>query len=239
MATTADSSAFSFNMPSIDVLKDFSDLSPDVRSHLARVYGALAMTVLAAAVGAYCHLLYHLGGVLSTVAVFALFFGVHSRSSPTHVRYAMLLGLGFCQGLSLGPLINAVLHIDDSIVVTAFASTTVAFASFSVSALVAQRRSFLYLGGVLGSALMMMFVIGLMNIFFQSEAVAVAQLYLGLLLFAGYIVYDTQVIVERASRGVKDYVTDALTLFIDFLAIFRRLLIILARNSAKKKNDRR
>lgn len=43
----------------------------------------------------------------------------------------------------------------------------------------------------------------------------------------GYIVFDTQDIVEKAHLGDLDYVKHALTLFTDFVAIFVRMLIIM------------
>ena len=54
------------------------------------------------------------------------------------------------------------------------------------------------------------------------------QLYFGLLLFCGFVLFDTQMIIERKERGDDDYIWHSLDLFIDFLAIFKRLLIILA-----------
>jgi len=53
------------------------------------------------------------------------------------------------------------------------------------------------------------------------------QLHLGLFVFAGYIIFDTQVMVERASMGVPDYIHDSLQLLLDFVAVFVRILIIL------------
>lgn len=53
------------------------------------------------------------------------------------------------------------------------------------------------------------------------------QLYFGLLLFVGYIIVDTQEIVERAHLGDLDYVKHALTLFTDLVAVFVRILVIM------------
>jgi len=53
------------------------------------------------------------------------------------------------------------------------------------------------------------------------------QLYFGLLVFVGYIIVDTQEIVERAHLGDLDYVKHALTLFTDLVAVFVRILVIM------------
>lgn len=56
---------------------------------------------------------------------------------------------------------------------------------------------------------------------------ATMQLYFGLLVFVGYVVVDTQEIIERAHFGDLDYVKHALTMFTDLAAIFVRILIIM------------
>lgn len=53
-------------------------------------------------------------------------------------------------------------------------------------------------------------------------------------MFVGYIVFDTQLIIERASAGHLDPIGDALTLFLDLVAVFVRLLAILSKTKKKE-----
>lgn len=63
--------------------------------------------------------------------------------------------------------------------------------------------------------------------------------YLGLLVFSGYVLFDTQLVVERASAGDMDNVQHALDLFVDFVAIAVRVLVILMKNQEKREQERR
>jgi len=76
-----------------------------------------------------------------------------------------------------------------------------------------------------------------MNLFMGNPAIAGAQLWLGLVIFCGFVLYDTQLIIEKANHGNRDYVRDALELFLDFVQLFIRIAIILAKDKKKKRND--
>ena len=84
-----------------------------------------------------------------------------------------------------------------------------------------------------------MCIASLMNIFLGWQIINEANIYLGLLVFSGYVVFDTQVIVEKASQGNTDVIQHALELFIDFVAIFVRILIILMRNKERDERNKR
>jgi FtsH-binding integral membrane protein len=63
------------------------------------------------------------------------------------------------------------------------------------------------------------------------------ELYLGLLVFSGYVLFDTQLIVERAAAGDMDHVRHALDLFVDAVAILVRVLVILLKNQEKRERE--
>jgi len=218
-----------------------SSLSRPVRDHLTKVYSTLAVSLLCAAVGSIFQIATGLfDAALSTIAVIGLIIWF-AITDPANVnrRLSLMLAIAFANGVTIAPLIQNTLNINPAIVSTAFLGTTTVFACFSGAALLSERRSYLYLGGVLSSGLSTLCLLSLFNIFFRSLVVFNIQLYFGLIVFCGFVVFDTQLIVERASMGDKDFVAHSLELFIDFIKIFVRLLIILSKDKkGGKKNSR-
>jgi len=213
-----------------------SAITPDIQAHLVNVYTVLCATILSGALGSMAFLRFHIGGTLSFIAGILLLFWL--SATPKHEvnkRLGILLGFAFIEGLSIGPLLQSVLDIDPAIVTTAFLATVCVFGCFSASAYFAERRSYLYLGGLLGTSLSSLVVLGLMNMFIRSPFMFNIGLYFGLLVFCGFVVFDTQLIIEKAAVGEKDYIWDALELFLDFVNIFVRLLVILSKDKKKER----
>ncbi|KAK3590344.1 hypothetical protein CHS0354_025736 [Potamilus streckersoni] len=218
----------------------FDHLNTAVQNHLKRVYGCLAMSMFAAAAGVYIHLFTNLmqAGFITAIVSIGLMIWLasthHSKENETK-RIAIFTGFTFTAGMSLGPLLDNIMRIDPSIIITAFLGTSVIFISFSLAALYNQNRTFLYMGGFLLSALSWLVFMGLLNIFFGFKILYDLNLYGGLLLFCAFILYDTQLIIEKARLGDEDYIWHSVDLFLDFINIFRRLLIILAKKEDDKK----
>jgi len=211
-----------------------------VQRHLRSVYMTLTVTVASAALGAFVNHFLHIGNFLTTIcALMLLLWFKFTPYDPTKFqiqRAGLLLSFAFFQGASLAPLLNFVVSLKDgpSLIIQALGATTAIFACFSASALLSQRRSWLYLSGFLSSGLSTLLWIGFFNLFFRTELLLNISLYFGLIVFCGFVIFDTQLIVEKASARNNDYLDHALELFIDFVAIFVRILIILAK---KKKRD--
>ena len=93
--------------------------------------------------------------------------------------------------------------------------------------------------GMLFSGLSLMFWLSFFNLFLRLDGLMTIQLYLGLLVMAGFVLYDTQLIVAKARLGLTDYVWHASELFTDVIGIFVRLLIILTRNRESDEDRRR
>lgn len=224
-----------------DSLKNFREISPVVQTHLKQVYLALCCALVASAVGAYLHILWNIGGLLTTFATLGCMAWLLA-TPPYHEqkRVSLLMASSLLQGASIGPLIDLAIEFDPSILVSAFMGTAIAFACFSGAAMLARRREYLYLGGLLSSGVSILFWLHFASsIFGGSVGLFKFELYFGLLVFVGYMVVDTQEIIEKAHLGDLDYVKHALTLFTDFIAVFVRILIIMLKNSAEREERKK
>lgn len=227
----------------LDALFKFSHISASTQAHLQRVYGSFALCMLLAAGGGYVSVLTQLGqlSVLCGLCSLGLMLGLtatpHSRDTELQ-RLGMLAGFALLTGINLGPLLQMCIAINPSILPTAFLGTAAIFGCFSLSALHARRRSFLYLGGFLLSALSLLLLSSLFNSLLGSTWLFTANLYVGLMLMCGFVLFDTQLIIEKAESGDKDYIWHCVDLFLDFVNIFRELLMILGLNENKKKEKK-
>jgi len=203
------------------------------------------MTIVSASAGAYTHLFTNLlrgGGLLYGLLGMGLALGLYAtpdngKNRPT--RMALLLGFAFFSGLGTGPLLDMALRINPSLIPNAFLLSGAIFACFSGAALFAPDGQYLYLGGTLLSGLSTLFWLGFLNIFFQSQLIFQVYLWGGLLVFCGFIMWDTQMIIEKRRRGDRDFIAHSLDLFIDFMQIFRKIMILLMQKEQGDKNKKR
>ncbi len=169
-----------------------ADLSPRIQAHLVRVYQTLALALFTTALGVVADLQLHLGGQLSAIAsILTLIALGMQRKEAIQQRVGLLALYGFLQGASLGPLIRLAIAVDPSILFTAVVGTFTVFACFSASAIFSSRRSYLYLGGILSSALSFLILLSLVSIFWRPVIMHSIQLYLGLAVFCAFVLYDT------------------------------------------------
>jgi FtsH-binding integral membrane protein len=224
-------------------------ISPKARRHLTHVYATLFLTVAFTALGSLLHLRYHAGGLFTHFASMGLLVAIAATaSSPGSSPSAWVKGVpnalwllcayGVCQGLSIGPLIETAVYVDPSLLVTAFVLTANIFLCFSLTSLYIPRRSHLALAGVLSTSISFLLCLSLLSLFFPTVWAFKVQLWLGLLVFCGYIIVDTQAIIDNAETSSNpNFITDALKMFTNLLAVFVRLVIILLQNAAKGKEE--
>ncbi|KAI9099400.1 inhibitor of apoptosis-promoting Bax1-domain-containing protein [Phlyctochytrium arcticum] len=241
--STSFFSAFSSNTPAPrwDNLK--SNLSPSVRQHVQRVYTNLALMLATSVVGSCLFSAGILtGGLWSLILCVGCMLGF-SFVAPTPandtLRKGLLYGFALTKGLSLGPLIEYTRYANPSSLPLALSGTALIFGCFSVSVLMSPTRNALYTRGLLASGSMVLLMLSLVNMFSRSSKLFTLELYGGLMLFAGYVIYDTQIMIAKAELGMRDYMRSSMELYVDIVAMFVHIVMILNRKEEERDRKRR
>jgi FtsH-binding integral membrane protein len=82
-------------------------------------------------------------------------------------------------------------------------------------------------GGILFAALSVLLIVEIISLFFPiSESTYKTQLYFGLFLFSCYTIYDANIIMNKSSIFNGNFVNASMSLYLDFISIFIRLLAV-------------
>jgi modulator of FtsH protease len=193
---------------------------------LQNTYRLLSLTLIWSALTAYLGMLFPVGG-LGLLGIMVLAIGLlFATRAYSNSGTGVLLVFGFTglMGFSLGPTMNHYLSLPhgSEIVGTALLATGAAF--FSLSAYVqVTKKDFAFLGGFLMVALIGLVVVSLVGIFFPTPALSLGLAYVSVLIFGGYILYDTSSII--AGRQTN-YIMATISLYLDILNMFMAMLRI-------------
>jgi len=204
-----------------------NDISFDVQQQLVQTYTVLLLALSITSTGILLHLWVPIGGLLTLCVSFIPLFVITCEKDKSDLRKRTLLLciFGFLQGLSLGPLLSMGLSVDPFLVFLSFVCTSIIFGSFSLAALMATRRSYLYLGGFLSSAMAVVAIIGIANILVQSVHFYIFHLYAGLFIFSGFVIFDTQMIIEVG------------TLFYTYIHTYNNWVIVISSDIYKSQTS--
>ena len=163
--------------------------------------------------------------MLSPLAfVLVLSFGIHRLS--TGAAQALYWAFAVVMGISLSSIFF--IYTDASIALTFFA-TAAAFASLSLYGYT-TKRDLSGMGTFLLMGVVGLIVASVVNLFMQSGTMSLVIAAVGVLVFAGLTVYDTQKIKSvyfevRGSEFIgKAAIMGALELYLDFINMFMFLL---------------
>ena len=194
---------------------------------IKKVYSLLAMSMGTAAVGAYLGsgpllLLVAPNMMLFFILQIALIFFASFAARKPGLNMVALFSFTTVSGLTLGPLLY---QVGPSIAAEAFALTAITFAGLSMY-VVYSKKDFSFMSGFLMTGLIVLVVGGLLNMFFiQSGMMHFVMSGASVLLFSGFILYDTSNILRY--YGTDEHVSATLALYLDVLNLFIALLSIL------------
>lgn len=235
-------SVFSRPMPTPASLLEMAPITERQQAHLGKVYSHLAMGIVMTALGAYVDAkVFGIPPIVSGIVCMLLAMSILSsrENKIDQGRLGKFFAFAFFKGMSIGAFMFQIVRIHPHILPTAFCATLAVFACFSGVAIFAKQRSYLYLGSMLGSALMYMSFLSIFNMFFGFQMAFDVVLYGTLAVFLGYVIFDTQVILEQEKQGDQDVLRHALQLYIDVVAIFIRIVVILLKREEDKNRRKR
>ena len=209
-----------------------------LRSYMLSVYNYMASGVLLTGIVALtlamtgvAEAIFFGGGILKWVVIFAplimiMVMGARMQRMSTSTMQAFFWAFAALMGVSMSviPLIY-----DGSSIATTFFATSAAFLSLSLYGYT-TKKDLSGLGTFLIMGVVGLLVVMIANMFIRSTGLSLAISAIGVLLFAGLTVYDTQKIksmyahVAGTDMMGKTVIMGALTLYLDFINMFQFLL---------------
>lgn len=192
---------------------------------LKKVYGLLTLSLLSATVAAYVGTSLIAPGMMFPLFIVELgliFFAMAVRRKPV-LNLVALFAFTTVSGLTLGPvmLVYSVGAIQEALLLT-----VVIFGSLTLYVFM-SKKDFSFLSGFLITGLVVVIVGSLLNAFlFQSPVGEFVISAGGVVLFSGFILYDTSNILRN--YDVEDYTAATLALYLDILNLFLFLLRLLS-----------
>ena len=217
----------------------------DRLSFLRRTYGwmtaALGVTAIGAAITIQSGLVRNLMniGLIGNLLLVAAWMGIgyiaqKVRHKPVvnaiaYAAYALFTGF-VISGLVVVAMIVAEMNgaPTGTYIYQALGLTVLSFAGLTAYAYF-TKRDFSFMGGMLTVALVTLIGLSIMSFFIESTFLHLAISALGILVFSGYILFDTQKILK--TYPANEHVAASLTLFLDFVLLFMhilRLIVLLA-----------
>ncbi|KAF1404456.1 Protein lifeguard 4, partial [Eudyptes chrysocome] len=136
----------------------------------------------------------------------------------------LYLLFGFCSLNDSLLLLFIVTFYDASIVLQAFTLTTAVFLGLTAYTL-QSKRDFSKFGAGLFACLWILIFSGFLRLFFYSETIELVFAAAGALLFCGFIIYDTHLLMHKLSP--EEYILAAINLYLDIINLFLHLLRLL------------
>lgn len=158
--------------------------------------------------------------IAGLVCFIAMFFA--RRTSGLNI--ALLYTFAAIEGALLGPLMPFINEIAPGVPSQALWLTAGVFGGLTFYVF-QSGKDFSYLGGMLWGALLALIIAGIVLFFVGSTLLHTLYCVAGVLIFCGYILYDTSQIINHL--GPDEAVVGAVELYLDILNLFMFILRLL------------
>jgi len=195
---------------------------------LRSTYALLSATLLFSALMAVVSTMVNTGYAVSlgcSVGALALIWFVLPRTANSAAGIGVVFAFTGLLGFGLGPLLNHYLSMANGseLIATAMGGTAAIFLGLSGYALTTQR-DFSFLGGFLFAGLLVVLMAAFAGIFLQMPGLFLAINAAVIMLFSGFILFDTSRIING---GETNYIMATTGLYLGIYNIFTSLLHLL------------
>ncbi|XP_036615174.1 protein lifeguard 4 [Trichosurus vulpecula] len=159
--------------------------------------------------------------LVSLLGSFGLILALMLYRHKHPINFYLLFGFTLLESLSVAV---AVTFYDVYVVLQAFMLTTAVFLGLTLYTL-QSKRDFSKFGAGLFAFLFILLLSGFLRFFYNNELVEVIFSAMGALLFCGFIIYDTHLLMHKLSP--EEYILAAINLYLDIINLFLHLLRLL------------
>ncbi|HEV2472275.1 MAG TPA: Bax inhibitor-1 family protein [Chthonomonadales bacterium] len=167
------------------------------------------------------------------IAEFVLVMVLGFSRRTTGLNTALLYLFAAVQGAIFGPILMMLSQTAPGVAPEAAMLTMIVFGGLTLYAM-QSGRDFSYMGGFLFIAVIGLVVAGLLLLFFHWPLLYMAYTVGGVLIFSGFVLYDTSMIMKRLSPG--DEIAGAISLYLDFINLFWFILQLLLEFSGNSRD---
>ncbi|XP_068163379.1 protein lifeguard 4 [Antennarius striatus] len=157
--------------------------------------------------------------------VLLLVLAVYRHQHPVNLYLLLSFTL-----LEAGSVATAVTFYDYSTVLQALFLTCAVFAGLTAYTF-QSKRDFSKMGAGLFSCLWILIIASFMRLFFNSDSTELVMAGAGALLFCGFIIYDTHLLMKQLSP--EEHILASINLYLDIVNLFLHILRVL--NAMKKR----
>jgi modulator of FtsH protease len=201
----------------------------DSRTLFGQTMGLVALTAGLFALGAYLGRDLSYGwGLIAFLASFGLLLGLNfAVQRSQQLAIGMLFGFGLLVGVGTAPTIAYYASTNPQSIWQAGGATALFIAGFGTAGY-ATRRDLSGLARICFWALLVLIVFGIVTIFVRIPNAALIYSIAGLVIFAGFTLYDFQRL--RRTQDIRAAPLLAASIFLDVLNVFLLLLTLFNRS---------
>ena len=193
------------------------------RAIFGQTMGLVALTCLVAGIGAYLgRNISHGWGIVAFIGAIACIIGLNAAVQRSEqLAIGLLFGLGAFLGIGAAPALAYYASVQPQALWQAAGTTALFIAGFGAFGY-ATRRDLSIVGRISFFALLGLIVFGLVMVFVSIPGGNVIYAVIGLVIFAGYTMYDFQRL--RKAGQIESAPLIAASIFLDIFNVFMLLL---------------